>query len=412
MNAHHDELERLLGRDLHRQVDGMVEVPFGLTDVKGRAGRIRRNRRIAAGVGVAAALVVIVPTALTTGGMLQGTQEIEPAPSPSRSQSPSPSPSPSPDVPAEVARTPLTLEGLPRGDAPAIEYFTPDGVVLPGEGTQELPVSYQALVPGTGDGWIALGPAKDEVVYLTEDFERDGFTPSGNAFVTSPDRDLVTWTVPLADKQTIFLRSTSDPSETMSWDLPAAPEVEPVGILGPDAVVYETRSQGETTSVGIANPDGSTTELPYARALAADPVNGLISVLTEGASGPCFGVVEAATRQLAWQRCDYALGSFSPDGRYVMATAAEADLLSMLYVLDARTGDPVAEFSSQGRRLVSLVGPSWESGDTIVASAGQGDTQTLVRLGVDGTLEEVADPVDGDMYGDHHYYLGDDRTVL
>ena len=52
MNTQH-ELERMLSRDLHDQVDGMSDLPFGLSDVQGRARRIRRNRRIVAGVGVA-----------------------------------------------------------------------------------------------------------------------------------------------------------------------------------------------------------------------------------------------------------------------------------------------------------------------------------------------------------------------
>ena len=410
MNAHHDELERMLGRDLRRQVDGMVEVPFGLQEVRGRAGRIRRNRRIAAGVGVAAALAVIVPTAIAGGGLLQGTQEIQPAPSPSRSVSPSPSPTS--DAPVEVARTTLTLDGLVRGDAPAIEYFTPEGVVLPGEGTRELPENYQALVPGTGDGWIALGPARDEVVYLTGGFEQQGGSPSGNSFVTTPGRDYVAWTTPEPGAQTVSVRSTSDADDVTSWDFPERPAVEPVGILGPNRVVYELPEQG---GAGVANPDGTTSELPYLGAQAADPVNGLIAVQTESRSASgCFGVVDAATFDLAWDTCDYALGTFSPDGSYVMASSADGDGLgpTALYVLDARTGELVAEFASQGRTMVQLVFPAWESPDSVVALAMQGDTQTLVRLRVDGGLEQVADAVDGRDYGDLFYSFGADRAGL
>src|SRR5688572_16209565 len=101
MSTHHDELEQMLGRDLHQQVDGMSTVPFGFTEVKGRAHRIRRNRRIAAGVGLAAAVAVIVPVGLNAGGSPQSKDDIQPAPSPS--------------VPAQALRTTLTLNGLPRG---------------------------------------------------------------------------------------------------------------------------------------------------------------------------------------------------------------------------------------------------------------------------------------------------------
>lgn len=47
------------------------------------------------------------------------------------------------------------------------------------------------------------------------------------------------------------------------------------------------------------------------------------------------------------------------------------------------------------RKLVALIRPAWESANTIVAAASEGDTQTLIRMGVDGRLEGVADPVDG-----------------
>lgn len=402
MNTHDRELERMLVRDLHDQVGGLTGVPFDFYDVKGRAGRIRRNRRISAAVGVAAALAVIVPLSLTAGGMIQVKDEIQPAHSP--------------DAPVEVSRTTLTLDELDRGDAPDIEYFTPDGVVLPGEGTQPLSVNYQALVRSEAQGgWIALGPAADEVLFLSDDFEPQDGSASGNGFTTTPQGDYAAWTVPESGAQTLGVRSTSDPDEAMLWDFSELPAVEPVGILGSDSVVYETRTPRGVEKVGLAYPDGTTTELPYVGAVAADPVNGLISVQTEvRQSSGCFAVVEAATLEAAWETCDYKLGTFSPDGRYVMATAAESDGAgpSMLYVLDARTGALVAQFASQGRRLVTLITPAWESANSIVASAAAGTTQTLIRMGVDGTLEEVADPVEGSVYDDVYYVLGADRAGL
>ena len=45
------DLERELGRQLHDQVDHRHDAPLGLGDVQGRAGRIRRNRRLAVAAG-------------------------------------------------------------------------------------------------------------------------------------------------------------------------------------------------------------------------------------------------------------------------------------------------------------------------------------------------------------------------
>ena len=61
---------------------------------------------------------------------------------------------------------------------------------------------------------------------------------------------------------------------------------------------------------------------------------------------------------------------------------------------------------------MSLIRPAWESADTIVATAMGGPTTTMVRMGVDGTLEEVADPVDSADYGDVYYWIGQDRAGL
>lgn len=403
MSTHHDELEQMLGRDLHQQVGGMNTVPFGFSEVKGRAHRIRRNRRIAAGVGLAAAVAVIVPVGLTIGGTPQATDEIQPAPSPS--------------VPAEVSRTTLTVNGLPRGDAPEVEYFTEDGVVLPGEGTRPLPENYQALVrsEATG-GWFALSPTREEVITLSEELEvQDSIPSSGIGFTTTPDQAYAAWTVLESGAQTIVVRSTSDPDEVTSWDFPESPAVGPVGILGPDSMVYETNDEGRTT-VGLANPDGTTTELPYLGALAADPVNGLISVQTESRLlKGCFAVIEAAAPMApAWETCDYKMGSFSPDGKYVMAIASDSDGMgpTTIYVLDARTGDLVAEFASAGRKQVILIRPVWESASTIVATAMEGNVTTMVRMRVDGSLEEVADPVDASEFGDVPYWMGDNRASL
>ena len=198
-NPHGNDLERELGRQLHEQVDHRHDAPFDLGDVRGRAGRIRRNRRVAVAAGVAAALAVIVPTAVLAGGGLNRSQEPDPV-----------------RLPAEervAVHTTLTLDGLSRGDAPGIEYFTADGVVLPDEGLVEQEVSWQALIPSERDGgWIAFGPARGEVRYLSEEFEDQGGSDAGDALVSSADRSYVAWTASEPGAQTLVLHATTDPN--------------------------------------------------------------------------------------------------------------------------------------------------------------------------------------------------------
>jgi hypothetical protein len=385
----------------------MNDHPFGFGDVKGHAGRIRRNRRIAAGVGVAAAVAIIAPVAMLAAQGLNGAdRELDPAPSP--------------DAPVEIARTTLTLDGLERGDAPGVEYFTPDGVVLPGEGLQELDGSYQAMVPSEADGgWIASEPDRQGIRYFSGAFEPQGGSDKTDGLATTPDRAWVTWSAPESGGQTLVLRSTTDPEAGTVWDFPEFPAVMPVDFVAEDRVVYQAVDQQDgSVDAGIAEPDGSLTQLPGVVGVSsANPVNGLIAVQTrtnKDASG-CFGVVDpdVSTSETAWETCDHSLGAFSPDGRYVMASSPYGDGfgLTSLDVLDAETGEMVARFTQASNTQISLVMPVWESDDTIVAVAAEGETQTMVRLGVDGALEETVDPVEG-VYGDLYFYLGEDRARL
>lgn len=406
----HDDLERMLGAELHGRVDGMDHSPLRLSDVQGRAGRIRKTRRLVAGGVVAAALAVVVPTVLTAGGMVAGGRgDLGPVP---------PAASPTPTMPTTPARTTLTLEDLERGDDAAIEYFTPSGVELPGAGEQPLDSRYQALVRDEADGgWIAVAPDGQDIVHLSEDFEQQGGSSGTNGFVTSADRQWVAWVAPEPGAQTLQVRSTTQADAGRVVDLPASPVIEVVDLVASDRVVVRLTDPSGPPSYAVVEPDGSLTDLEgYADVQAASSAVGLISVQTtsEPDGSGCFGVVDAASpAEPVWETCDHSLGGFSPDGRYVMASDPYLDGfgLASLSILEAATGDLVAEFEGPRNSRIDLVAPSWEDGDSIVASALGAGRQVLLRLTVDGTLEEAA-PAVTEVEGDLHYYLGRDRARL
>lgn len=404
MNTHDDQLERLLSDELHGRADGLGGLPFGIDEVKGRAGRIRRNRRIAASAVVAAAVGVIVPTVLAVTSGIRAEGEIMPAPQP--------------DVPT-VARTTLTLDGLERGPDPRVEYFTADGVVLSGEGLQPLDRRYQALVPSAADGgWVAVEPDGYEVRSLTEDFDRQSGTAKNLSFVTTPDRGFYAFVAVETGAQTLVLRSTTDPEDGMVWDLPAEGVSEVVGFLGEGRLVVETTDQTTgRTDLAMAESDGSVTDLPdYGGAISTSPVSGLIAVQTKSrddGSG-CFGVVDPdqSDRPL-WETCANSLGAFSPDGELVMGSGSyqSGEGPVELQVLDAATGDVVTSFTPDSATMITLLHPTWESNDAIIAPAYEGEVSTILRFGVDGTLEETVDRLT-EYREDRAFYLGQDRRGM
>jgi hypothetical protein len=290
--------------------------------------------------------------------------------------------------------------------------------VLPGEGLQELDQSLQALVESPADGgWAALGPAADELLYLQQDFSPNGSDPA-YGLVTNPDRTRFAVAMPTGDGETLVARSTTDRSDGMTWDFPKPSWVEPIGFLDDNRVVYFARTLDNPRQFGIAEPDGSLTELPdRPEWISASPDNGLIALQTganEDASG-CFGVVDpdASLTEPVWETCDYSLGAFSPDGRFVLASSSYqsgAGPVSMA-VLDAATGRLVASFDQTRDTQITLWAAAWETTDTVIVLANEGLTNTLLRLGVDGTLEETIEPVEGDPLGDLPLYLGADRLL-
>lgn len=401
MNSRNDELETLLVAGLRDHAGDVDSTWVDFPDVRGRAISIRRRRRVVAGVGVAAALALFAPLAVSVSGVLQSDREVLPAP---------------PVSPEVIARTTLTLDGLERGDDPAIEYFTADGVVLPDRGLRALDSSLQALVPSEVDGgWLAVGPAADEVLELSEDFVETGTLALSGGLVAHPERSLVAWTTPTSDGQTLVLHSTTDPGVDTEWDFPRTPQVEAVGFTGVGSLLFQTLGPDGSHEIGVASEDGTTRMLggDHVKAISADPTSGRIAVQTESRAdlSSCSAVLDPTGTTIEWETCDYLLGAFSPDGRHVIASdPVQSGLgVSSLSVLDSSTGRPVASFEQPRRGQLMLVGVAWESDTTLVAAALEGTTTTLLRLGVDGTLEETVEPIEGDPYSDVAFYLGQDR---
>ncbi len=97
---------------------------------------------------------------------------------------------------------------------------------------------------------------------------------------------------------------------------------------------------------------------------------------------------------VVWRTCDYSLLAFSPDGRHVVGLTdyLTPDGSPTLAILDAASGEVVVDFRLVGARTgVVGINPelAWEDGASLVATVYSGGEQSVVRLGVDGTVERV-----------------------
>ncbi len=403
MNTDNDQLETILGSKLHDRAGAVSGSPLTFHDVRGRATSIRRRRLAGAGIGLVAAVAVIAPFAISSTGLMDTKgpdQPVAPAPT-------------------QVVRAALTLDGLQRGDDPAIEYFTGDGVVLPDTGLQRLPTSLQALVPSELDGWwLALSPGRDEVLTLGPGFDQVSAQAIGQNFVSGPDRSAVAWTEVEGNRQTLTMHSTTADDDDAVWDFPRTPQVDPVDFAGGGSLLFQTTNRADGThEMGIASEDGTTSlfEGDFVQAIAASPVTGLVAVQTSSDSeaAGCFGVVDpsSTTARTVWETCAYSLGAFSPDGRYVLASDPYLSGLgpTSVSVLEAETGDLVTTFQPGRGTPITLMGLVWESSGSILAMTNDGSDNTLLRLGVDGTIEETVEPIPDDPMADVPFYLGSDR---
>lgn len=410
-----DEQERL-SQELHQRSHDVGGHPIGLDAVKGSARRIHR-RRVAGGAVVAAAvLAVAVPTgfALTgtstngTGPVAQGTASATTSASPtesaSESASPSPSTTPEPSQsptagPGLVGAVPLTAQGAPAGPGPVIDYLQGKEVHSGGTVTQ-LPAAYTDLTPFHG-GWLAASfDQGDTFVVELDGTNRVVSTTAGSdRFALSADGTMVSWfTTPGRDKDGRLWSAISNGMGEVrdSTVIPAGTQVKPVGWAG-GVVVYE--AYATDPQVWTTDFAGHTHQIEgLLAATGTSQVDGVVAGQTSSTdTGSCWTVMAVDSGKHLWDTCDYALGQFSPDGRYVLGTDAYADGLGgrTVALLDAHTGKAVVRYQAAGNGD-SFTGDSvWEDDSHVLTMLYEGGAWHMLRLSPDGHLERAAGPVPG-----------------
>jgi hypothetical protein len=372
---------------LHRRADGVQRSPLDVTDIRTRARRIQRRRRVAAGAAVAAVLAIAVPVGLTMVGSVQ------------RSDVPL-APQPPPTIASGTVR--VDARSAPDGDAPSLAMIDVNGpTLINGDSEVDLPGQYDEITPYL-DGWLGIltneGALTAQV--LDADFTVQSQAPS-NGLIVSPDASRIAWTEWTDGRWYVVDADASGAREERRTELLVGPRDQgatPVGFVSDAEVVVSQVVANDGTRTNLVADGSAAVEVPgMIEAKAATAATGVVAGLTSRAkdNSTCSAVFDATTRTgtPAWTTCDHTLVSFSPDGRFVAGfdSYLTANGSPAMSILDAATGSTVIDFDLAGARnsVTGINEIAWEDDDTMIAVMSSSNLQYVLRIGLDGTIERV-----------------------
>lgn len=392
----------LLVRELRERAAALDGPGVGLEAVRASARRMRRRRAVGAAAVVAAVVagvalpvgLVVSPDGPPMDGPVDGPMEQPSVTAPS-----GPAPTPRPD-----GTFPLTLDGVPRGEAPEVSYVVAgDRRLVTPTGSVELPEGYSQVI-GYRDGWLAVDGGQNgyETVVLDSDLDVVRRSPGGAGIVTDADgsrvlhvrRDVRGGGSVVVDEPT----TAGDDRAAVSWDAPGGAVFVPVGYLDEETVVFQSSGEPDTTvAMGRAEDAPATVPLRgFLQVTAASEANGLVAGRTSWSPrGSCWGVMEPdeSTSTMVWETCQHSLFGFSPDGRYVLAGPPDYDVWGPggLSVLEVGSWEPVVRLRPEKGAPVQVSQATWEDADTVVAVMVEGAEFGIVRVELSGRLELTGD---------------------
>ena len=379
--------------------------PLTLDDVKGRARGIRRRQAAVTGLAAAAVLAVAVPVGIAVTDRVGTDPDNPPVAGPSATPSQDGTSSPSPTGPRRVV---LTTEVSETSDAPAIPYLY-DGGIMQGEYLLMVGKDYDSFAP-VDLGWVATrrdDEGNSSVDFLDADGNVTGSEPSTGSLAVSRDGTVVAYATPDGELMTV----TPDAEPMSLVDPEALPDgiLEPVAVVGSDSCLENAEGGGcavffnsddvekqaaySVTSKGIVSP-----LLLSVNGLSPDGSLSGVTSIDQNAGGSC-SVVLAPDGEEAWETCDHMLGQFSPDGRYVIGHPAYQSGIgdASVAILDARTGELMAEFQNSEEHQSFINDVVWDSDNTLLATVFEEGSWSLMRMTPAGELSTVLADLGDDM---------------
>jgi hypothetical protein len=386
--------------------------PLTLDDVKGRARGIRRRRMAVSGLAAAAVVAVAVPTGIAVSDRATALPDNGPAASPSVSPSigtsrtpdgtPTPDPAPDGEGPLEVALT-ANVEG--HGGEPQVPYIF-DGVINRADGsTAEVHADYTDLA-ALGDGWAAVR-RDDQGNAFVDLLQPDGSVidsyPSTGSLAASADGTVISYATP--DGELMVASPGESPTPLVKRDILPAGTIDTVGVLGTGpcdqpanggcTVFFDTQDEQDQGGYYAASR-GDVQQVPAVRSVNGVAPDGSASATVSISDvGSCSSVLDVGMRPV-WKTCDYTLGRFSADGRYVIGHPPYRDGFgdSSVAILDAATGDVLVEYANSQEHPVTVYDVVWDTDGTLIATVFEEGTWALLRLTADGQVTGLVTGLD------------------
>jgi len=376
-----DDFVRLGGHDMD------------LAGVLSRAGEIRRGRRMRASIVMAAvALAIAVPVGVVAIG---DDNPGNPEPGPAVTSTPTPTPN----------TDRISFDGLKTGKAPATGYRIGDQLYADGQalGHTDSASSFLARI----NGGFLIGGANDSVGFIADDGSAlDKTWPFSGGFAVSPEGNVGAFVEP--DGTVIAVQDGG----SRQFDLGKAPAVggEASWIIAavtgencsgrseePGCTVYLNNNGTDAVIAKIQPNRDPILVYPELQRLADVEDHGWAAGTTSVSdTGSCSAVLDKTDTEI-WKTCDYSFGSFSPNGKYLLAGPAYRDgsgdgSLAVIYPA-LKSSDPasiVVDLKTADGALVYQA--TWEDSSHVLAVVFKGDEWAVVRIGMDGS-RELALPV-------------------
>ena len=366
MNDHTDPWETEMSREFDQRVRDLHEAPLTLDHVKGRAGRIRRTRRLAVAGGALAAAAVIVPIVVFAGGNLTDDSGPEPAPKPT--------PNPTVIDPSGPGFGYLEGKTLHRADGTTTE--------LAARYTWATQIGATVFAVRTDDSTgEATLDVLDESGTPTESVELSSYP------VVDDDHTVLAYVEKDGD---LITRGEAGGIATST----EAPEGSVATAVTRDSVYLEDGT-GEGAPLVVDPATGATrVAVPDTIGLQDADASGLLTVQTSYTDqGSCGGVYDQATAKFGFQTCDYFLYGLSPGAKYLEGTHPYLDGFGNAYasILDATTGKEIIKFDPPDG---AIVGTTWQDSEHLLARvyAYESKTWSIFRIGADKTVVEILGP--------------------